>query len=56
MEKYKSRKFLLACFFAISGLGCLVGGLLDGGEFVAISSLVLGLYGAADVADKRLND
>ena len=50
---YRSTKFFLACFcIVISAIG-LFNGSLDGGTWVAAMSLVLGLYGAADVAQKH---
>jgi len=50
---YRSTKFFLACFcIAVSAIG-LFNGSLDGGTWVAAMSLVLGLYGAADVAQKH---
>ena len=50
---YKSTKFCLAVFcILISAMG-LFRGDLDGGTWVAAMSLVLGLYGAADVAQKH---
>jgi hypothetical protein len=50
---YSSRKFLLACFaMGISSIGLFTGD-LDGGTWVAALSLVLGLYAAANVMEKR---
>lgn len=50
---YRSRKFILACIgLGISAVG-LFYGLLDGGTWVAALSLVLGLYSAANVMEKR---
>lgn len=52
-EDYASRKFLLTCFFAVTGSLALMLGKIGGGEYVALATLVLGVYGAANVADKR---
>ena len=52
---YRSRKFMLACFaMIISAIG-LFSGQLDGGTWVAACSLVLGLYGAANVAETQVS-
>ena len=48
-NRFRSRKFLLAMIFTISGVVGLFLGTLDGGTFVALASLVLGLYAGADV-------
>lgn len=48
-----STKFWLAVFcLVVSAIG-LFTGKLDGGTWVAAISLILGLYGAADVAQKH---
>lgn len=52
-SKYRSRKFFLACFSLITSAVGLFWGILDGGTWVAALSLVLGLYGAANVMEKR---
>lgn len=52
MKKYRSRKFGLATFsliFSAVGLGQ---GWIDGGTWVAAMALVLGLYGAGNIAGK----
>lgn len=52
-EKFRSRKFFLACFFSVVGTFALFFGLMTGSEFIALSGLVLGLYGFANVMDKE---
>lgn len=48
-----STKFALAVFFAIvSAIGFLIGK-MDGGTWVAAMTVILGCYGAADVAQKH---
>lgn len=49
--RYRSRKFFLAVsaqYQALLGLGL---GWLEEGSFVAVTGLVLGLYGAANVVE-----
>lgn len=46
------RKFIVALLFWASASGLCAAGLIDGGEFVAIAGLVMGLYGAANAAGK----
>ncbi len=49
--KYLSRKFVLACLFALTG--CAVFAFtskLTGGEFITLVGIVLGAFTAGDVA------
>jgi hypothetical protein len=49
----RSRKFWMACFILfVSAIG-LFWSLIDGGTWVAASSLCLGIYGAANVMEKK---
>ena len=51
MNKYFSRKFVLALLFTIAGcIGLFVTDKIDGGQFVALAGLVLGAFTAGDVA------
>ena len=50
---FRQRKFFLACCFALTGMIALFIGKLGGGEFIALAGTVLGLYGAANVIEKR---
>jgi hypothetical protein len=52
-EKYRSRKFLLACTFTATGTIGLFSGVLGGGEYIGLSATVLGLYAAANVMEKK---
>jgi len=52
-DRYTSRKFLLACVFTGAAIMGLMAGKLSGGEFVMLAGTVLGLYGAADVAQDK---
>jgi len=45
----RSRKFMLACFFAVVSSAGLFFDKLGGGEFVAVVTLVLGIYSAGNV-------
>ncbi len=55
MSPHLSRKFLLTVFIQVIGAIGFLKGRMDGGTYVALSSLVLSVYGASSVADKRLN-
>lgn len=55
MTRYASRKFLQAAFVQITGAIALFKGIIDGGTYVALSTLALSVYGASSVADKKLN-
>jgi hypothetical protein len=47
------RKFLQAAFVQISGCVALFTGKIDGGTYVALSTIALAIYGAANVMDKK---
>lgn len=49
---YRSRKFILASFFAMTGVAALFFDKVGGGEFVALVTVILGLYAAASVVEK----
>jgi hypothetical protein len=55
MSPFLSRKFLQAVFVQITGATALFIGKIDGGTYVALSSLALAIHAAGSVADKRLN-
>ena len=46
------RKFIVALLFWCSATALCLLGMIDGGEFVAVAGLVMGLYGAANAAGK----
>lgn len=48
------RKFFLACVAMAASIGGLFGGQLDGGTWVAALTLILGLYGAANIAQRKV--
>ena len=50
---YRSRKFLLAVTALAVSAVALFKGDLDGGTWVAALTLILGLYSAANVMEKR---
>ena len=52
-DDYTSRKFLLTVLFAVAGTVALFLGTMDGGTYVALATLILGVYGYANVAEKR---
>lgn len=55
LERFTSRKFVLVCFVQGIGAWALLQRILDGGTYVALSTLVLSTYFAGSVADKKLN-
>ena len=50
---WKTRKFILAAFASLTSVVLAFTGHLTGSEWVAAQSLILGLFGAANVADKK---
>ena len=53
LDDYVSRKFLLTfCVLFIGSIALLIGK-MGGGEYVALSTLVLSVYGTANVVEKR---
>ena len=53
--KYSSRKFLLASFFSASGFILALMDKMDGSTYVTMATLILGVYGAANVMSERSN-
>ena len=55
LERFSSRKFLLTVF--VQGIGAygFLNHLMDGGTYIALSTLVLSSYSAASIADKKFN-
>ena len=49
----KNRKFILACFIILFSALALPFGWIDGGAWVAVASLVMTSYGAANVIQKK---
>lgn len=50
-----SRKFLQAAFVQVTGAIALFIDKVDGGTYVALSSLALGIYVASNVAAKKID-
>lgn len=50
----ESRKYQHAAFVQLVGAVALFTGHVDGGTFVALSTLCLAIYSAANVADKKM--
>jgi hypothetical protein len=55
VDRISSRHFIQAFFVQITGAAALFLKIIDGGTYVALSSLALSIYGAASITDKRLN-
>jgi hypothetical protein len=53
--KLTKTKFMQAAFVQVTGAIALFSGKIDGGTYVALSSLALAIHAAADVTDKKLN-
>lgn len=53
--RFKGTKFIQAAFVQVTGAIALFKGLIDGGTYVALSTLALAVHAAADVTDKKLN-
>ena len=50
---WKSTKFLQSAFVQVTGAVALFMDKIDGGTYVALSTLALSIYAVADVAQKR---
>lgn len=48
------RKFIQSFFVQLSGCVALFSGHIDGGTYVALSTLALSIYAAANVIDKKM--
>lgn len=55
LQRYTSRKFVLVVFIQAIGALALLKHIIDGGVYVALSTLVLSTYFAGSVMDKKLN-
>lgn len=51
-SRYASRKFILACFVLLAALGLVLGDVLDAGQWMSISTWVLGLYYTGNIAER----
>ena len=49
---YRNRKFQLAVFFTIADTIAFFFGLMNASEFIMSQGIILGLYGAVNVASK----
>lgn len=56
LERFTSRKFLLTAF--VQGIGAygFLQHVMDGGSYIALSTLVLSSYSAASIFDKKMNN
>ena len=52
-DRYKSRKFRLAAFFAAVSTIALFTHFIEGGVFASLVGLILGLYGASNVMENN---
>ena len=50
-SRYRSRKFILAMIYTVSGVAALFLSKIGGGEFIGLAGVVLALYGAANVTE-----
>lgn len=51
---WRSTKFLQSAFVQVTGAVALFIDKIDGGTYVALSTLALSIYAVADVAQKRI--
>ena len=51
---WRSTKFQQAAFIQLTGAVALFARIIDGSTYVALSTIALGIYGAADVSDRYL--
>jgi len=47
------RKFWITTFITVTGTAALFSGKLDQGGYVTLMTLILSIYGAANIIDKR---
>lgn len=55
MNRFGSRKFLLAILFTATGCAALLMKLIDGTAFNFLAGTVLAAHGTANIIDKRFN-
>ena len=53
-DRYRSRKFMLAAAFTISSIVAVFTAVISGGEYLGAMGLILGLYGASNVAGAKV--
>lgn len=53
MNGYTSRKFILTVIIGLIATVALFTGFLTGGEWITINTLILGIYGGANVLSER---
>lgn len=49
-----TRKFMVTAFITVTGTAALFFGRLEQGGYVTLMTMVLGIYGAANIVDKKL--
>jgi hypothetical protein len=55
MQSYLSRKFVQSLFVQITGAFALFQNKIDGGTYVALSTLALAIHSIGSTVDKKLN-
>lgn len=56
MINWKSTKFIQSAFVQVTGAVALFISKIDGGTYVALSTLALSIYAVADVVQNRMTD
>ena len=56
MINWKSTKFIQSAFVQVTGAVALFMEKIDGGTYVALSTLALSIYAVADVVQNRMTD
>ena len=49
-----TRKFMVTAFIAVTGTVAMFAGKLDQGGYVTLMTMILTIYGAANVIDKKM--
>lgn len=55
MRRYSSRKFLMTAVALGTSIIALFAGKLDGNQWVAAITLILGVYGTHQIVDEKMN-
>lgn len=56
MINWRSTKFIQSAFIQVTGAVALYVGKIDGGTYVALSTIALSIYAVAEVVQNRMTD
>ena len=54
MNKFVSRKFMQSAFVQVTGAIALFTRIIDGGTYVALSTLALSIYAVGSISEKKI--